>query len=78
MFKKPVSGTKSFQLRFSRRLDLDFEIDKGIANNMHVQVSPSFYIINPSDKSVYPVGAGLISVSELESNINTQLGEDRE
>lgn len=56
----------------------EFEIDKGISKGLGVKASPSFYIINPTDNQAYPVGAGLISVSELEANIVTQLREDHE
>lgn len=54
------------------------EVDKGISKNLGVQVSPSFFVINPTDNQAYPVGAGLISVSELESNIESQLGGSNE
>lgn len=56
----------------------EFEIDKGISESLGVRASPSFYIINPTSNQAYPVGAGLISVSELESNIEMQLGEAHE
>jgi len=56
----------------------EFETDKGLGNLIGAKISPSFYIINPAENQVYPVGAGLISVSELEANIETQLGETHE
>jgi len=56
----------------------EFELDKGISQSFGVHVSPSFYVVNPAENQVYPVGAGLISVSELEANIETQLGDSHE
>lgn len=53
-----------------------FEIDKGISQNFNVRVSPSFYIANPTNNEIYPVGAGLMSVSELEENIQNQMEEE--
>lgn len=55
-----------------------FETDKGISHNFGVKVSPSLYIVNPADNQAYPVGAGLVSVSEIESNIEIHLGERHE
>ena len=56
----------------------EFEIDKGISQNLGAQVSPSLFIINPTNNQVYPVGAGFISVSELEMNIENQLGDEND
>lgn len=56
----------------------EFAIDKGLSQNFGVQVSPSLYVVNPKENQIYPVGAGLISVSELEANIEIQLGENHE
>lgn len=53
----------------------DYEIDKGISKLFKVQAAPSFFIVNPTNNQVYPVGAGLIAVSELEQNIEIQLGD---
>jgi len=54
---------------------MEHEIDKGISDNLGVQASPSFYAICPAKNTVYPVGAGLLSVSDIEQNIETQLNE---
>lgn len=51
----------------------DFEIDKGISQNMGVEATPSFFVVNPFENKAFPVGAGLISVSDLEQNIEIQL-----
>lgn len=51
----------------------EFEKDKGISENLNVQVSPSFYVVCPKENMVYPVGAGLIAVSDIEQNIEIQL-----
>ena len=56
----------------------EFAVDRGLSQNFGVQVSPSLYVVNPKENQIYPVGAGLISVSELEANIEIQLGETRE
>ena len=53
----------------------DFEIDKGMALNIGVEATPSFFVVDPFENKVFPVGAGLISVSDLEQNIETQLKE---
>jgi len=51
-----------------------FETDKGISAHFGLQVTPSLFIVNPTDNQAYPVGAGLITVSEIEENIETQIG----
>jgi conjugal transfer pilus assembly protein TraF len=56
----------------------EFEVDKGLSQTFRVQASPSLFIVNPTENQAYPVGAGLISVSELEANIETQLGDHHE
>lgn len=53
-----------------------FEIDKGLSAHLAVQAAPSFYAIYPSENKVYPVGAGLISVSDLEQNIELQFTQE--
>ena len=50
-----------------------FEKDKGISLNLGVNGTPSFFIVNPFENKGFPVGAGLISVSDLEKNIATQI-----
>ena len=54
----------------------NFEIDKGLSQNLGVDAAPSFFVVNPFENRVSPVGAGLISVSELEQNIEIQLSEE--
>lgn len=49
-----------------------FETDKGISRHFDLQVTPCFYIVNPTDNQALPVGAGMISVSEIEENIENQ------
>jgi conjugal transfer pilus assembly protein TraF len=56
----------------------EFEIDKGISQNFGIGGTPCFYIVNPIENQIYPVGAGLISVSEIEENIEIHLGEQNE
>lgn len=51
----------------------NFEVDKGISKNIGVTVSPSFFVLNPFTNQVAPVGAGLLSITDLEQNIETQL-----
>lgn len=51
-----------------------FEIDRGLSQQLGVKASPAFFIINPTLKLAYPVGVGLISVTEIEQNIETQMG----
>lgn len=51
----------------------NFETDKGISARFGVLVTPCFYIVNPAENQAYPVGAGMISVSEIEENIEVQL-----
>lgn len=53
-----------------------FEIDKGMSQNLGMESSPSFFIVNPFENKSFPVGAGLISVSDLEQNIEMQLTEE--
>lgn len=70
---------KSFQ---SREESLDFEIDRGLSRYFNVEMSPAFFAVQPGDSieeaRAYPIGIGLISVSDLEKNIELQLGESRE
>lgn len=47
----------------------EFETDQGISEIMGVKVTPSFFVVNPEENHVHPVGAGLLSLSELEENI---------
>ncbi|MCB1067427.1 MAG: conjugal transfer protein TraF [Chlamydiia bacterium] len=47
----------------------EFEIDQGVSEIIGVKVAPSFFVVNPKANHVYPVGAGLLSLSELEENI---------
>ncbi len=51
----------------------NFETDKGISEHFNVQTTPSFFIVNPAENQAYPVGVGMISVSEIEENIQKQL-----
>ena len=55
----------------------EYELDKGISKLFGIQAAPSFFIANPTDKQVYPIGAGLIAVSDIEQNIEMQLGEQK-
>lgn len=54
----------------------DFEPDKGMSQNIGVEATPSFFVVNPFENKAFPVGAGLISVSDLERNIEMQLEEE--
>jgi len=47
----------------------EFENDQGISEIIGVKVAPSFFVVNPEGNHVHPVGAGLLSLSELEENI---------
>lgn len=51
----------------------EFEIDKGISRAVKAKITPSMYVVDPSQDLIIPVGAGLISVSELEANIEAQI-----
>lgn len=50
-----------------------FEADKGISAYFGPQITPSLFIVNPTENQAYPVGAGLVTVSEIEQNIETQV-----
>ena len=50
----------------------NFESDKGISQHLNVTTTPSFFIVNSTEGQAYPVGIGMISVSELEENIENQ------
>lgn len=55
------------------------EMDKGISHYFNISATPSLYIVDPVKKQFYPVGAGLISVSEIEANIQSHFfGEEHE
>ena len=51
----------------------EFLVDKGLSEKLGVEASPSFFIIDPFENKAFPVGAGLISVTDLEQNIELQL-----
>lgn len=50
----------------------DFELDKGISAVIGVKASPSLFVVNPFENTVVPVGAGLVTVTDIEENIETQ------
>lgn len=52
-----------------------FEIDKGISLHFGVKASPSFFMVHPLANRAIPVGAGLISMTEIEEHIESQIGE---
>lgn len=56
----------------------NFEIDHGLSTKLGVQVTPSLYIVDPNQNWVFPVGAGLVSVSEIEQNIILQVDKANE
>ncbi len=57
----------------------DFEIDKGLSEKFSVQATPSLFIVDPVNNKAFPVGAGLLSVSEIEQNIEKQItGEEND
>ncbi len=51
-----------------------FELDKGISDLFVVRATPSLFVVNPTEMQAYPVGAGLLTVSEIEQNIEMQFG----
>ena len=51
----------------------DFEIDKGLSQTFAVKAAPSMFVVDPYSDQAIPVGAGLISVSQLEEQIVAQL-----
>jgi conjugal transfer pilus assembly protein TraF len=53
----------------------EFEVDKGISQVIGVKAAPSLFVINPLENKVVPVGAGLVSVSDIEENIEIQFKE---
>jgi conjugal transfer pilus assembly protein TraF len=53
----------------------EFEIDKGISKAIGVRAAPSLFVVNPFENKVIPVGAGLVSVTDIEENIEIQFKE---
>lgn len=53
-----------------------YELDKGISKKMSVTATPSFFIVNPYENKAFPVGAGLVSLSDLEQNIEMQINPE--
>jgi hypothetical protein len=49
-------------------------LDRGISDLFEIRAVPSVFIVNPTEKKAYPVGAGLLAVSEIEQNIERQIG----
>lgn len=54
----------------------EFEIDRGMSKAIGVRVSPSLFVIDPEGNRVVPIGAGLVSVSDIEENIELQFAHD--
>lgn len=54
-------------------LDLlpDSEIDRGLAEKLNVVDAPAFFVVDPVEMKIRPVGTGPISVSDLERNIGS-------
>ena len=53
----------------------NYEVDNGISQALGNTVTPSMFVIDPSTAQAAPVGVGLISVSQLEANIESQFQE---
>ena len=68
---KPVSldgkGLKEFP---------DFEIDQGLSQTFSVKATPSMFVVDPYKEDAVPVGAGLVSVNQLEEQIATQFSKE--
>ena len=54
----------------------DFEIDKGLSQTFGVKAVPSMFVVDPYSDQAIPVGAGLISVSQLEEQIVAQIKQE--
>ena len=54
----------------------DFEIDKGLSQTFAVKAAPSMFVVDPYSDQAIPVGAGLISVSQLEEQIVAQIKQE--
>ncbi|MBI3211729.1 MAG: conjugal transfer protein TraF [Simkania negevensis] len=52
-----------------------FEKDHGISAQIGVKATPSLFVINPFTNQIAPVGAGLLSVQQIEENIESQFAE---
>ena len=50
----------------------EYELDRGISQYVSVPNTPSFYVVDPQENTMIPVGAGLVSVSDIEQNIELQ------
>lgn len=53
------------------------ELDKGLSERIGVKETPSLFAVDPLKKTVYPVGAGMLSVTDIEKNIHIQLGSEK-
>lgn len=54
----------------------EFEVDRGISTAIGVRASPSLFVVNPFDNLAVPVGAGLVTVSDIEQNIELQFQKE--
>lgn len=50
-----------------------YEEDKGISQIAHVSVTPSYFMVNPEENLIIPIGSGFLSVDQLEKNIELQI-----
>jgi len=53
-----------------------FECDQGMSQLIGVEVTPSFFAIDPQKNKIYPVGAGLLSLSQLEDLLFSQISKE--
>ena len=56
--------------------NLNSEVDKGISHRFGVDTGNVFYVADPFAGRFVPVGAGLISVTQLEENIFSQFNSE--
>ena len=54
------------------------ELDKGLSERIGVKETPSLFAVDPANKAIYPVGAGMLSVTEIEKNIQLQLAREKD
>jgi len=52
-----------------------YQTDNGVATRLDVKSVPALFLVSPSEKSIIPVGYGLMSTGELNERINSLINE---
>ena len=55
----------------------DNHLDNGSIRNLDVKIFPSLFLVNPQKADIRPISFGLVSLDQIETNIELQFSELR-